>query len=381
MYKAFIEPDLLQAHLKAGAGLRPPSPPAPGPPQPSGRGPDQQGTLPNAVRGTHAHSCSAAGAAPWAAVRWLAKAYNTPPAHPPMRHDSTTSACTKHHFLLLGRPRLPGPTQIVNSFNPFSGFMNATYILKSRRVPTLEAVTAALEVGGVTPSSWEVVAVACGTTMRESTGANGLCMYSTTFFAQGPYRVAHCRRCPNRISVSRPKLGHMLNYIGTLRVTQRPTLRPSPSLPRPQALQAGATGSASAPAPGPPQHRKDVDIYDIYLLPPDEEPDLCASWLRMRNREGRYRWGGLPGGCGCARSGAPAKLGHVAPRLPGTPEPQTPCALPILPCAELCGPLPQAPTPHHLIASPASVRCLPLQPDVRGDSGGGPLHHLAAHQL
>lgn len=30
---------------------------------------------------------------------------------------------------------------------------------------------------------------------------------------------------------------------------------------------------------------------DIYLLPPNEDPETCQSWLRMRNRDGRYRCG------------------------------------------------------------------------------------------
>ncbi|KAG2492795.1 hypothetical protein HYH03_008955 [Edaphochlamys debaryana] len=77
--------------------------------------------------------------------------------------------------------------RIVNSFNPFSGFMNATYILKSKKVPTLEQVIRTLEAHGG-------------------------------------------------------------------QVTQR----------------------------------KEVDIYDIYLLPPNEDPETCQSWLRMRNRDGRY---------------------------------------------------------------------------------------------
>ncbi|KXZ47707.1 hypothetical protein GPECTOR_33g589 [Gonium pectorale] len=34
--------------------------------------------------------------------------------------------------------------------------------------------------------------------------------------------------------------------------------------------------------------RREVDIYDIYLLPPNEDPETCQSWLRMRNRDGRY---------------------------------------------------------------------------------------------
>lgn len=33
----------------------------------------------------------------------------------------------------------------------------------------------------------------------------------------------------------------------------------------------------------------DIETYDIYLLPPNEDPETCASWLRMRNREGRYQ--------------------------------------------------------------------------------------------
>lgn len=29
-------------------------------------------------------------------------------------------------------------------------------------------------------------------------------------------------------------------------------------------------------------------IYDIYLLPPGEDPETCQSYLRMRNKEGKY---------------------------------------------------------------------------------------------
>jgi hypothetical protein len=29
-------------------------------------------------------------------------------------------------------------------------------------------------------------------------------------------------------------------------------------------------------------------MCDIHLLPPNEDPETCASWLRMRNRDGRY---------------------------------------------------------------------------------------------
>lgn len=30
------------------------------------------------------------------------------------------------------------------------------------------------------------------------------------------------------------------------------------------------------------------ETYDIYLLPPGEDPESCQSYLRMRNREGKY---------------------------------------------------------------------------------------------
>lgn len=28
--------------------------------------------------------------------------------------------------------------------------------------------------------------------------------------------------------------------------------------------------------------------YDIYLLPPGEDPESCQSYLRMRNKDGKY---------------------------------------------------------------------------------------------
>lgn len=30
------------------------------------------------------------------------------------------------------------------------------------------------------------------------------------------------------------------------------------------------------------------EIYDIYLLPPGEDPEACQSYLRMRNKDGKY---------------------------------------------------------------------------------------------
>eukprot|EP00882_Tetradesmus_deserticola_P011951 GHRQ01012648.1.p1 GENE.GHRQ01012648.1~~GHRQ01012648.1.p1 ORF type:complete len:455 (+),score=199.18 GHRQ01012648.1:129-1493(+) len=34
--------------------------------------------------------------------------------------------------------------------------------------------------------------------------------------------------------------------------------------------------------------KTESEMYDIHLLPPNEDPETCASWLRMRNRDGRY---------------------------------------------------------------------------------------------
>ncbi|XP_077214976.1 inorganic pyrophosphatase TTM2-like isoform X2 [Tasmannia lanceolata] len=38
-----------------------------------------------------------------------------------------------------------------------------------------------------------------------------------------------------------------------------------------------------------PEHTETMEeTYDIYLLPPGEDPEVCQSYLRMRNRDGKY---------------------------------------------------------------------------------------------
>lgn len=37
---------------------------------------------------------------------------------------------------------------------------------------------------------------------------------------------------------------------------------------------------------GPVREEVDPELYDIFLLPPGEDPETCQSWLRMRNRWG-----------------------------------------------------------------------------------------------
>jgi hypothetical protein len=39
---------------------------------------------------------------------------------------------------------------------------------------------------------------------------------------------------------------------------------------------------------GEDQTESNEETYDIYLLPPGEDPEACQSYLRMRNREGKY---------------------------------------------------------------------------------------------
>lgn len=37
------------------------------------------------------------------------------------------------------------------------------------------------------------------------------------------------------------------------------------------------------------EHKEHMEeTYDIYLLPPGEDPEACQSYLRMRNRDGKY---------------------------------------------------------------------------------------------
>lgn len=33
---------------------------------------------------------------------------------------------------------------------------------------------------------------------------------------------------------------------------------------------------------------QETEVHDIFLLPPGEDPQGCQSWLRMRNKDGRY---------------------------------------------------------------------------------------------
>jgi uridine kinase/adenylate cyclase class IV len=37
-----------------------------------------------------------------------------------------------------------------------------------------------------------------------------------------------------------------------------------------------------------PRYHSESETYDIYLVPPGEDPETCQSWMRMRYRDGKY---------------------------------------------------------------------------------------------
>ena len=118
--------------------------------------------------------------------------------------------------------------QVGNHFNPFAGFMNATYILKSPKPVSQEAIEAVMG-----PQD------------------------------NGP--LAH--------RLGRPEDGVREGGSSNSGETSCDS-----SLPPPAAAAAAAEGTG----------REETNSHDIYLLPPGEDPATCGTWLRMRSRDGRY---------------------------------------------------------------------------------------------
>lgn len=59
------------------------------------------------------------------------------------------------------------------------------------------------------------------------------------------------------------------------------------------ALHPTSLSTPNHPTFTPPQpdftvKPRESETYDIYLVPPGEDPETCQSWLRMRYRDGRY---------------------------------------------------------------------------------------------
>jgi hypothetical protein len=128
--------------------------------------------------------------------------------------------------------------RVYNTFNPFSGFMSPTYILKSARRVAKEDVCRVLQVR-----------------RRAEAGLRG-----AAECAAHPHLVLPCSS-----TAARP--------------APLPGSRGNPAPPRPSCLH---------PQPDYTVKPRESETYDIYLVPPGEDPDTCQSWLRMRYRDGRY---------------------------------------------------------------------------------------------
>lgn len=233
--------------------------------------------------------------------------------------------------------RLPAPSlrhQVYNTFNPFSGFMSPTYILKSAKEVSREQVAAVLKV-------------------RARARA-------------GSHRQPAARSCrrPGR--------------------RRRSACASRAALPADAAFTPVDTAAAHLHLyPIQPDYTvkpRESETYDIYLVPPGEDPETCQSWLRMRYRDGRYnlmfeewvvevRWLGT----GC-RAGVCARR-HVCP-----------CAC----CAGRAGPglVSRSARPARLLPLRASAQppCCshphpPLRAHPRAAPHAGPLHHLPARDV
>ena len=47
-------------------------------------------------------------------------------------------------------------------------------------------------------------------------------------------------------------------------------------------------GDIVARLPQLKKKKESLEYYDIYLLPPNKDPETCNTWIRMRNRDGKY---------------------------------------------------------------------------------------------
>lgn len=156
--------------------------------------------------------------------------------------------------------------RIHNRFNPFSGFMSPTYILKSASAVTEEQVLAVLAEVSSSPRCHQGWMGGC---------CGFVCVFGV--WVHGECDLRALWRAPDR--------GHVC--LGPLPVLQSPLPaplgRPLPTrstLPHRPTAQGG-DGAAAV-------KQDTTESYDIYLLPPNEDAESCASWLRMRYRDGRY---------------------------------------------------------------------------------------------
>lgn len=179
--------------------------------------------------------------------------------------------------------------RIYNTFNPFTGFMDATYILKSDVAVADEQVLAVLgpHYYSSPVSKWErgVAGIGMGC---ESGAATPTTMSGAVAAAAAASPISTPARAfstpQSALGVSNTPAVAAAAPASTTSVSSPPPTTTTTAV----AAAAAAVPPLSAAASPRSITRDESETYDIYLLPPNEDPETCSSWLRMRNRDGRY---------------------------------------------------------------------------------------------
>lgn len=181
--------------------------------------------------------------------------------------------------------------RVYNNFNPFTGFMEPTFILKSDHPVSEESIREVFD---------QLQAEDLAAAARELSSASHQIARSASSKALSPG--------PRLLLSPEPSLagggpGTPLASLALPAASGAASAAPeredggasctptAESAKQRRSSQVGDKPSASPLSPGPlaPVTRDAVETYDIYLLPPHEDPETCSSWLRMRNRDGRYQ--------------------------------------------------------------------------------------------
>lgn len=168
--------------------------------------------------------------------------------------------------------------RIYNTFNPFTGFMDATYILKSDVAVTDEQVMTVLVPHASTSGGQQWTAgMGCESGAGTPTTTGGAVAADAASPVTASFSTAQ-----SALGVATP--GAVVPAPSTTSASSAAASPPPP----PPSTTAVAPPTTSTTASPRGITRDESETYDIYLLPPNEDPETCSSWLRMRNRDGRY---------------------------------------------------------------------------------------------
>lgn len=168
--------------------------------------------------------------------------------------------------------------RIYNTFNPFTGFMDATYILKSDVAVTDEKVMTVLVPHASTSGGQQWTAgMGCESGAGTPTTTGGAVAADAASPVTASFSTAQ-----SALGVATP--GAVVPAPSTTSASSAAASPPPP----PPSTTAVAPPTTSTTASPRGITRDESETYDIYLLPPNEDPETCSSWLRMRNRDGRY---------------------------------------------------------------------------------------------